>query len=393
MTTHNPKQTIEQLKVILSNPSKKIGFLFGAGISAKYKDGKDLIPTSQQLLTTLRGIYNTEEKVAVSKIESEVGKKNFNIETLLSKISEKEQAVGTEKLCGLDKRKLQQLRKNTEDQIRKLVSVHIDSGFKNDNINHLELARWIKNSNRKFAIEIFTTNYDYLLEISFEKHNVPYFDGFIGSYKAFFHPEWIERGNAVKEWTKLWKLHGSLGWTLEDKAIVRISDTNNCAMIYPSYLKYDHSRKQPYLSYMDRLSDFIIQEDSVLFICGYSFGDEHINDTIVNALSRSRSSHVIVLKRGELIANETMTELALNNSKMSIYAKRSAVIGGKLKDWKLIKEPDKNESYNILDHGFKEDAVDPHSEWTGKGEFILGDFKDFTNFLSLFYNNSKYITI
>jgi len=40
-------------------------------------------------------------------------------------------------------------------------------------------------------------------------------------------------------------------------------------------------------SYIERLSTFLKKDDGVLFICGYSFGDEHINDTIMNALAQS----------------------------------------------------------------------------------------------------------
>lgn len=126
---------------------------------------------------------------------------------------------------------------------------------------------------------------------------------------------------------------------------------------------------------MDRLTTFIRQEDSVLFICGYSFGDEHINNSIVNALVRSRSSHVFVLKRNNTSTTDSMAIFALNNSKISVYAKNNAVIGGKLKTWQLPREPNRNESYNILDSGFDEDASEPTSPWTGKGNFTLGDFK------------------
>jgi len=57
--------------------------------------------------------------------------------------------------------------------------------------------------------------------------------------------------------------------------------------------KYDDSRKQPYVSFMDRLSKFVREDDGVLFTCGYSFSDQHINDLILNALEKSSTSRVI----------------------------------------------------------------------------------------------------
>lgn len=393
METHNPKQVIEQLQVILSNPTKKIGFLFGAGISAKDKQGKNLIPTSQGMIETIIDEFDGTMKNAIELIEKEIISDNakFNIETLLSKISEKERAVGAEVLCGLKKEELIILRETIENKIKEIVSIHNQPSFLDKKLSHDDLAKWIKNADRKFPVEIFTTNYDYLLESGLEKQKVPYFDGFIGSNKAFFYPEWIEDSNPVKEWAKLWKLHGSLGWAAENKEIIRVSDTKDSAMIYPSFLKYDHSRKQPYLSYMDRLSYFLKQEDAVLFVCGYSFGDDHINGMILTALTNSRSSHVFVLKRGKMVENDILSKYAKGSPKISVYAKRTAVIGGEFGEWKLEKEPDKNESYNLLDYGFDEDAILKDDKWTGKGDFWLGDFKKLSNFLTLFYANSRFV--
>lgn len=411
MTTHNPKQAVQELQTILSSPSKKIGFLFGAGISMQKMDGSDLIvgmgdsisynkkgesTISKEWMTSLAiknlsSVQKTAIELMKKEIESE--SKRFNIETLLSKISEKERASGDEKLCGLKKVELEWLREDIEKVIKELVSVHVGSKkIDIEETNHNIFAQWVKNANREFPVEIFTTNYDYLLELALEKQKIQYFDGFIGSYEAFFCPEWIEGDSPIKDWEKLWKLHGSLGWSQnENKEIIRTSGEIGKAMIYPSFLKYDHSKKQPYLSYMDRLSYFLRQEDSVLFVCGYSFGDEHINDIISTSLNRSRLSHVFVLKSGELKETDSLfTEIAQKNPKISVYAKRTAVIGCKLGDWRLGREPDRNESYNIIDKVFDEDASKEET-WTGRWDFLLGDFKHFTEFLSLFYFNSKYI--
>jgi hypothetical protein len=393
METHDPKKVIEQLQIILSNPEKKFGFLFGAGVSAKDKNENTLILTSQEMINAVVDKFHDEMKCAIDLIKKEIDKNNekFNIETLLSKISEKERAVGNEVLCGLNKSKITTLRETIENYIKELVSVHKAADFLDKNLSHYDFAKWIKNADRKFPVEIFTTNYDYLLEYGLEKQKIPYFDGFIGSHKAFFYPEWIEDSKPVKDWTKLWKLHGSLGWTLEKGEIVRVSNTEDSAMIYPSFLKYDHSRKQPYLSYMDRLAYFLKQEDAVLFVCGYSFGDDHINGTILTSLTNSRTSYAYVLKRGEMNQDDVLAKYAKGSAKISVYAKRTAVIGGKYGEWKLEKEPNKNESYNILDYGFDEDGVVGDDKWTGKGDFRLGDFQKFTEFLSLFFTNSRFI--
>jgi hypothetical protein len=401
--THNPKQILEQLQIILSSPSKKIGFLFGAGISMKYKKQKDLIPSSEKITNQVINDMKKVEKmsIAIESIKKEIitDDKKFHIETLLSKIAEKERAAGIEILCGLNKAELKKLRVAIEKEITDIVSVHNTTPkFQVEDTSHYEFARWIKNADRDFPIEIFTTNYDYLLELALEKNKISYFDGFVGSYEAFFCSDWIEdisEKSPVKDWTKLWKLHGSLGWDINnenEKEIIRSSSKkNNPAVIYPSSLKYDHSRKQPYLSYLDRLSGFIRQEDAVLFVCGYSFGDDHINEIITTALLRSRSSHVIVLKNSGLQEVATLAKIAKENSRISVYARPCAIIGGNLGDWQLDKKLDKNESVNIVEYGYDENAAEAENPWSGKGNFILGDFEKFTVFLSHFYNNSHYM--
>lgn len=381
--SHNPKQNIEQIQTILSNPSKKIGFLFGAGISIKDKNGSNLIAGVEQMTKDVISKFTTnpqKEAIDLMKKEIEAGGKKFNIETLLSKISEKNMAVGDEKLCGLNKGELKDLREKIEKEIQSIVSVHEkESPIAVEDTCHNDFAKWIKNAEREFPVEIFTTNYDYLLELAFEKQQIPYFDGFVGSYKAFFCPEWIENDSAVKDWVKLWKIHGSLGWDQnEKKEIIRTSGSSGKSMIYPSFLKYDHSRKQPYLSYMDRLSYFLRQKDSVLFVCGYSFGDEHINDSILTSLTHPRSSHVFVLKNGDLKDDDILSkEIAKKNSKISVLAKRTAVIGGQFGEWKMLNKEDK---VNF----FKEDDSKTGA-WSGGGDLLLGDFKNFTDFISLFY--------
>ena len=54
---------------------------------------------------------------------------------------------------------------------------------------------------------------------------------------------------------------------------------NNCLLytsshlIYPSHLKYEQSRKMPYLAMIDQLNRFIRQPNSLLIVSGYSFND------------------------------------------------------------------------------------------------------------------------
>ena len=154
---------------------------------------------------------------------------------------------------------------------------------------------------------------------------------------------------------------------------------------------------------MDRLTNFLKQPDTVLITCGYSFGDEHINERIITALNSNDSGHVIALyydnkqengnKEYLLTENSVLAKLAKQTKKLSVYGCRNAVIGGQFGEWKLKREPDKEDTINI-DIYFDEDgSFDSEVEikddkngkggekWTGNGELILPDFSKFVAFL------------
>ncbi|MBP1616139.1 MAG: hypothetical protein H6Q13_3587, partial [Bacteroidetes bacterium] len=277
---------------------------------------------------------------------------------------------------------------------------------------HADLADWIKKANRKFAIEIFTTNYDYLFEIGLENKNVPYYDGFTGSYKPFFHPESVEDLNFLPHQTKLWKIHGSLGWHFdnETKKVWRKDSDSEDMLIYPSTLKYNDSKKQPYTALGDRLTHFLKQPDTILITCGYSFGDEHINERILTALSSNTTAHVYALyydilykdgkKSGYLLTeNSYLSQLAKGNNKLSVFGCKNAIIGCKYGEWRLKREPDKDDTLNVnlyFDESFSPNSNDEINveykesvPWSGEGELFLPDFKKFVDFLQSMIFDSK----
>jgi hypothetical protein len=171
-------------------------------------------------------------------------------------------------------------------------------------------------------------------------------------------------------------------------------------LIYPSLLKYDNSKKQPYVSLIDRLCAFLKQDDAVLFACGYSFGDDHINERIISSICQSTTSHVFGLLYDEKIENGTRSyclddpnsniyRLASKYPRLSIYGMNSAIIGGQYGKWRLTREPDKQD-YRDINRFFDESAPLPvedngrhkgNEKWTGDGLLWLPDFSRFVDFL------------
>lgn len=401
--THDPREYIRQLQQILVSGSKRIGFLLGAGSSMiKEKNHKDqsgndiklpLVPgTAEITQKVVEKIATTKEQKAIQYIKTELESegKIFHVENLLSKIVQKEQVVANEKLCGLTKSEFKTLKQNVENIIKELVSVHKEKDLLDWLNTHQKFAKWVNEASRRNGVEIFTTNYDYLLEISFENSNYPYFDGFVGSFAPFFYSTSVENSSSFNQWTKIWKIHGSLGWDIDKrtKKIIKSNKDDGSIIIFPSIEKYDNSKKQPYVSYLDRLNKFIKEEDTVLFIIGYSFSDEHINEIILSALSSSRTGCAISLIYNDLYENGTVHKLAKSESSFSVYGRRNAVIGGKFGRWALKSQPSVDEDIQIGSF-FLQDAPVPFNT-TGKGDeensmsgdFILVDFINFIDFIS-----------
>ncbi|MGV7107475.1 SIR2 family protein [Flavobacterium sp. U410] len=414
INTHDPSEYIRGIQQILISDKKKIGFLFGAGSSLATKNETSLtVPAIGKMTSEIVdevGKLDGKYKTALEEIKEELGEKSFNIETILSNLEQKVLFIGKGTLNSLNKDEFARLIQEIKKGVRKKVSVHKKEDEKivtKDIVSELvqtDFANWIGQAERKFPIEVFTTNYDFLFELGLEHKEIPYYDGFCGSLRAFFNPESVEDFSFLPKQTKLWKIHGSLGWhyDMDTEKILRVSPDDDDILIYPSTLKYKESKKQPYESLMDRLSNFLKQDDAILITCGYSWGDEHINSRIISALKTNTTSHVIGLifdKYDKIDDKSNVSKIGLDNPKVSIYASRSAVIGCNYAEWKLKSEPSKDDTVNLNLYFDEDGAIDSNEEknketkgeevWTGKGEFILPDFGKLATFLNSMVSDNE----
>lgn len=412
----SPSEVVRGIQQLLVSDKKKIAFLFGAGTSlAKKEESSPYIPAIGKM-TELVITYLKEDECngkryeeALAEIEEELKQHNqtLNIETLLSNVEEKIGIIGKGTLNNLKKDEFITIADKIREKIRNIISVHKDASGKENTLIQYDFAKWICNADRKFAVEIFTTNYDYLFEIGLEANDVPYFDGFTGSYKPFFNADALEDVDYLPKQTKLWKIHGSLGLHKDSSngRIIRMSSDRDDLLIYPSSLKYNNSKKQPYSAFMDRLNLFLKQDDAVLFVCGYSFGDEHINERILSALQTNTTSHVFVLnydivwskdENGEDVKIHSFTtdtnlgKLASRNRKISVLATKAAIIGGQFGEWKIRQDIDQQDPLSTASYFEEEITYEIDIETgeqinrkvrTGKGELLLPNFVSFVDLL------------
>ncbi len=187
----------------------------------------------------------------------------------------------------------------------------------------LRFAAWVARADYHWPVELFTVNYDLLLETALESLGVSYFDGFTGALRARFRTELVEAtAGDTDDWlpsflVRLWKLHGSVHWAWESgrkTEVVRLGapvTDSEPAAIYPSDAKYDQSRRVPFMVLQDRFRRALHQPETLMLISGYSFGDDHLNEMLFDAVRRRPRSELVAFCFGEipeiLITHATVT--------------------------------------------------------------------------------------
>lgn len=167
---------------------------------------------------------------------------------------------------------------------------------------------------------IFTANYDLAFEYAFDKLGIHYIDGFSGFHKRFFKPETFEydifypgsttsgKVQRIEKVVRYFKLHGSLSWVnsefrdannlygIEEKPLELIESLKKKGeiIIYPSAVKKSYTLDLPYSELFRQFASTINQSQSVLITIGYSFGDDHFNDIIYQALSNPTFTLIVV---------------------------------------------------------------------------------------------------
>lgn len=370
---HNPDQYMIDLRKILSQGTKRIGLLIGAGAPVSLPqgdDGKALVPDVKRLtkdvLEKLKegGEYGD----AIENLQSDLDR-DPNIEQVLSRVRQLSQVIGEEKVHGLNGQNYGTLANSICDEIGIRVAAKLPDGTN----SYTQLASWIGGVARKHPIEIFTPNYDLLLEEAFERVRIPYFDGFTGAHYPFFDPSSISGDELPPRWARIWKIHGSLGWKIKNGMVVRTGCRNDSTLIYPDHLKYDQISRQPFSAFYERLRNFLLTPDSLLFCTGFSFSDAHITAVIEESLSSNTHTAVMAFQFNELKNESQAVNLALHRSNFSVYSPDGATIAGLQGQWKTGESP--VEGWETIRRTFWRNESDSQS-----GEFLLGDFKYFTSY-------------
>ncbi len=178
-------------------------------------------------------------------------------------------------------------------------------------------------------LNIFTTNYDRLIEAGAELAGLHLLDRFLGNLMPIFRSSRLDldmhynppgiRGEPryLEGVARFTKLHGSVDWVQAGKDIRRIGlpfgadqvgpylkapglvgASPNQLMIYPNAAKDRETLAYPYVELFRDLAAVVCRPNSTLVTYGYGFGDEHINRVIHDMLTIP-STHLVVISRDD----------------------------------------------------------------------------------------------
>lgn len=356
---HDPVEFANALGAKMAAASRHLCLFLGAGAS-KACGLPDVAELQKKVLDGLK---------ADQRKAFEVQLKDRDLEQALSRMRRIGALLeGEEKLDGLSAKTAAAL----DQAVCREVVAALDTE-KADTQPMLRLAGWLGRARYNLPVEVFSVNYDPLLELGLEAMKIPYFDGFVGNLEARFRADLVE-GNRERsdQWlppfiVRYWKLHGSVNWAwVEDDSskVVRLGAPvadGHAAAIYPSDTKYDESRRVPFLVLHDRFRAALTEPESLVLVSGYSFSDEHLNETLFEAAETHPRSEICIFCFGEI--PKVLASRAMETPNLQALSPKRAII-------------------SAVDAAWQDPGESVPGEVFKDGSFGLGDFSALARFLT-----------
>ena len=187
------------------------------------------------------------------------------------------------------------------------------------------LTSFASRSGTRDRLQIFTTNYDRVLEAGAEVAGLHLLDRFVGNLSPIFRSSRLNldmhynppgiRGEPryLEGVARFTKLHGSVDWVYADQDIKRVGlpfgaqtidpflkalgiqeNIFHNLMIYPNAAKDKETTAYPYVELFRDFAASICRPNNSLVSYGYSFGDDHINRVIGDMLTIP-STHLVII--------------------------------------------------------------------------------------------------
>lgn len=219
------------------------------------------------------------------------------------------------------------------------------------------LLSFASRTGNRERLNMFTTNYDRLIEVGSELAGIHIMDRFVGTMMPIFRSSRLNldihynppgiRGEPryLEGVARMTKLHGSIDWVQSGNEIRRIglpfgasdikpylnapglNDSNALKlMIHPNSAKDRETAEYPYVELFRDFAAAICRPNSTLVTYGYGFGDEHIN-RVINDMLTIPSTHLVIISYDDPIGR-----ILKFYQESAHYAQMSVMIGNNLGD-------------------------------------------------------------
>ena len=184
------------------------------------------------------------------------------------------------------------------------------------------------------AVDYLVLNYDTLIEDALALERLDYADGFCGGSTAYWVTKCFDSDSCD---ARVLKIHGSIDWCELNGGVLpyRIrpslklpTGSKKRVLIWPASTKYRETQNDPYAQILEIVRRALrpsTNSEVVLTVCGYRFGDSHINIEIDRALRESNKALTVVVFTGmekpEGKLKEWIDDGAVKEQ-MLVYAKR-----------------------------------------------------------------------
>ncbi len=279
--------TVSQLFPGIETCLNSIGFLFGAGASKEAG-----FPLIEELTTTVvenlapASRKTLDEIIKAENLNNDATTGEPNIEIISD--------LATKYFVNTQESRFREL----VNSIQKLIVNTIISVKKPDLTHHIEFLNALKQRAQGTAatVTVLTTNYDVLFELAAGKTGVLIETGFDGSLHRSFSPRVFDLKRGTIENKRfaeypelrinLLKLHGSVSWFKDGPQIIEsgidlYTKAQERAMVLPRRQKVLDTLSPPFDQLIIRASRILGLSCKYIVSCGFSFGDQHINDQLI----------------------------------------------------------------------------------------------------------------
>lgn len=322
--------------------SEHLAVLAGNGLSKAIQYLATGSSNSAMSLKDIDSAYKDRLQNAAEKTAQNSSRGEPNIEDSIRVISELMRGL---EILGVDEGKENGDFTKLNDEYHKLIADFTDSisaiessiasaneAGRENAFNYLVnfLMSFACRTGTRERLNIFTTNYDRLIEAGAEIAGLHLLDRFVGTLAPIFRSSRLDidmhynppgmRGEPryLEGVARFTKLHGSIDWIDTGNDIRRIGlpfgskDINSFLnapglsgvdsrkiMIYPNSAKDRETSEYPYVELFRDFAAALCRPNTTLVTYGYGFGDDHINRVIKDMLTIP-STHLVIISYNDI---------------------------------------------------------------------------------------------